>query len=518
VDLPHFVGSLNSSISTGSLVELPNLPGVRRDVSLINPKLYRQFKASQSSRGGTGAGFDEEGSINGGVAERGQNGLDGNSLFSYFDEASRFELSRTLSPFPHNGSSYNDISGRYSIVSQRKDRQLKKLGLPYSSVDSLPSFVTNSSHVAHFLAYFDESYGTGVEGEGEEGITEQRSRRVEIKLYLEDNSIEIIEPRVENSGGVQGKFLKRHQIFKPVDRISSDSPKVLYQISDFYAGAELNIYNRIYTVVDCDNRTRAYMENMGLSFGNSVPLPKTVYDPKQRSTMSRAVTRTSTKSKRAGFFDYDRKVLRFFGVWDSRSMLFGDVIRVKLHYTLADDSIDIVAIPERNSGRDPQTTLLKKSIIMRKASNPFESTANGSSRRGGSRGGSKNHSRLSSPEPRSTTPLGKEKERPYHWKDLCIGEVVSVASLNVLLTDADEFTREFYNSHNMPLGPPITLPEPNYNQLSASFSAADDESSSLIPIAQPKDGLKAQMFQGMVLRYRAKIHSPKVCCFSHLAF
>lgn len=462
------------------MADLPNLPGVRRDVSLINPKLYKQFKASQS-RGG----HEED---NGSLVN------EDTSLFSFFDDSSRLDLSRSLSAFPRDGSAYNDVGGRYSLVSQKRDRAAKKLPLPYSSTESLPPFVTNSSHVAHFLAFFDEPATD---------VTEERSRKVEIKLFLEDNSIEIIEPKVENSGSVQGKFLKRHQIFKPVDRITSDSAKVLYTINDFFAGAQLNIYNRIYTVVDCDNSTRRYMENLGLDFGHPIAFPKTVYDPRQRSSMSRPVTRTTTRSKRAGFFDYDRKVLRFFGVWDSRSMLFGDVIRVKLHYTLADDSIDIVAIPDRNSGRDPQTTLLKKSVIM-KRNRSFESNSG--------RRSANSASRQSSPgrTERSSSPGKDEQDRPYHWKDLCIGEIVSVASLNVLLTDADEFTREFYASHNMPLDPPITLPEPNYGQLSASISIPDDESSSLLPSAPVKDGLKAQLFQGMVLRYRAKINNPKV--------
>lgn len=30
-----------------SVHDLPNLPGIRRDISTANPKLYREFKASQ---------------------------------------------------------------------------------------------------------------------------------------------------------------------------------------------------------------------------------------------------------------------------------------------------------------------------------------------------------------------------------------------------------------------------------------------------------------------------------------
>ena len=34
--------------------------------------------------------------------------------------------------------------------------------------------------------------------------------------------------------------------------------------------------------------------------------------------------------KSTGFFEYDRKVLRFYGMWDSRDRLFGDELKVHI--------------------------------------------------------------------------------------------------------------------------------------------------------------------------------------------
>lgn len=248
--LIDMVGSMNSSISTSiSFNDLPNLPGVRRDISQINPKLYSQFRASRSHEllptpGSPGFGIAEEE----GLPEE-------DSLLSYFEDPSKAgQFSRILSPFPSDGSAYNDISGRYSLVSQRKDRVLKTRTLPYSSTDNLPLYVRQGSRVCRFLAYF---YEPATE------VTDTRCRKVEIKVYLEDNSIEIIEPRIENSGSVQGKFLKRHQIFKPMARITATERKQIYTIHDMKAGAELDMYNRIYVVVDCDKATREYLEEIG---------------------------------------------------------------------------------------------------------------------------------------------------------------------------------------------------------------------------------------------------------------
>eukprot|EP01032_Pedospumella_encystans_P027818 gene27818-31425_t len=330
-------GSLaGSTVSTVTMPDLPNLPGVRRDLSLINPKLYREYKASLAK----------------GIPAEEQLVEEENSLMSFFEGgASKVqEFSQILSPFPNNGGSYNDISGRYSLVSQQQDRLRKSRSLPYTNTNNLPSYITNEGRVCSFIAYFTEIPREGVEN---------RSRMVFIKLYMEDNSIEMVEPRVENSGTTQGKFLKRHQIFKPNSR-------EMYTIQDFTCGAEVDIYNRIYTVIDCDNGTKKFLESRGLPFGTPLPLPETMYDPKSRAGVSRAPPRTSTReSKSKNYFLYDTKVLRFFGVWDCRGMLFGDEINVKVHYSLAENTIEVVPINGRNTGRDRLPKLLKKTSIMK---------------------------------------------------------------------------------------------------------------------------------------------------------
>lgn len=467
------LGSLSSSLSTSSFLELPNLPGVKRDVASVNPKLYREYKASKSR----GSLLEEDSlSLN-----------EDNSLLSYFEDSSKFDFSRVVTPFPSDGHAFNDLSGRYSIVSQRKDRDSKTRPLPYSSTESLPPFVSKSaSRVCSFVAYFTEP---------ETKVTEERGRKVIIKYYLEDDTIEINEPRIENSGVLQGKFLKRHRIPK----MNSQSQKTqYYTLDDFYAGAQVIIYTRAYTVVDCDRATKMYFDDVGKDFGRPLPLPDCIYDPRTRAGNRRSPSRCSStheSKRRSGFFEYDRKVLRFFGVWDSSSSLFGDAIKVKLHYTLADDMIDIVSVSEKNSGRDSTSTLLKKSKIYK--------------RRPGTSGNTVKTSNL------SDIPAGD----PYHWRDLRIGETIYVASMEILLTDADEFTREFYNTKSMPLGPPIELPEPVYPTVTTEippyngFGSKEDSlqtcKSNLVPSAPMKDGMKAQLFQGMVLRYRAKLHNPK---------
>ncbi len=437
-------------------------------------------------------------------------------------------MSKTLSPFPSQGGAYNDMTGRYSLVSQKQDRVNKSRSLPYSSMSSIPKFVQNNSQTCTFLACFYE--------DSHDPLTEARCRKVEIKVYTEDNSIEILEPRQENSGTWQGKFLKRHQILKPVSRIPDGTPPTghrnVYTIADFRGGAKVEMYNRVYTILDCDGATKAYLEEAGTPFGISLPLPGSVFDPKSRAGTSMRSTKTTAKAK-LGFFEYDRKVLRFFGVWDSRAMLFGDELFVKLHYSLADNAIEIVPIHGRNTGRDRLPKFLKKSQINKpQTASSTLSQQVGFSSTGSSLDGSLEDGEQLPPMSPSAGSLAMSSlnqpaaanalapSQPYHWTDLRIGDHIPVASLNILLTDADEFTREFYRAKNIPLGEAIQLPQPVYPVMQTTippyngFGSKEDSlqtcKSTLIPGPPMKDGMKAKLFQGMILRYTAKLHNPKV--------
>lgn len=64
------------------------------------------------------------------------------------------------------------------------------------------NFLSLLLQVLRFSAFFKESCV-------ESGLESYRVRKVLIYFYLEDNSIEIIEPKQMNSGIPQGSFLKR---------------------------------------------------------------------------------------------------------------------------------------------------------------------------------------------------------------------------------------------------------------------------------------------------------------------
>lgn len=465
------LGSLHSSVSSLTLNDIPNLPGMRSSLSRNHPVLYKMYKKASS----TGAALlheDDEG-----------------SLMSYFDGKdhmlSSVHSEAALSVYPSCTDSFNDISSRYSLRSQRRDRQLQKHQLPYISLESVPEFIISTNpagRVCRFYAFFLESTA-------DNPTVPVRTRKVEILYYLIDDTIEIIEPRVENCGTVQGKFLRRHRIPKSLPPksirspprnangrlissgrgvLSANSPITLnqefYTVKDFIAGAELVIYGRKYIISNCDDATRRYLElENNIPFGEPItdvpnidfetcfanPSPMTAVGSRavtRGDNISRASTTRASKfraeaahctEESRAFFQYDKKILRFYGIWDNRNQLYGDVIQVRVHYSLADNTFEVVPIAERNSGRDAVSSILKKSKIMK----PRPGT-----------GADESLSSVGSFSVFDTDPV---EAIPYHWTDLSIGQHLRIASVDILLTDADAFTREFYKSKDQELGPRI---------------------------------------------------------------
>lgn len=60
------------------------------------------------------------------------------------------------------------------------------------------------------------------------------------------------------------------------------------------------------------------------------------------------------------FLQYDRRVLRFYCLWDDTDNMFGDAREMVLHYFLADDTVEIREVIPANSGRDAAPMFLRR--------------------------------------------------------------------------------------------------------------------------------------------------------------
>ena len=101
----------------------------------------------------------------------------------------------------------------------------------------MPAYVALDRMVLRFFAYFKEAVH-------ESRMENYRTRKVTMLYYLEDNTIQVNEPKEENSGIPQGQFVKRHHVPKRRGDF--------HTVVDFRLGADLTFYGRTFRIVDCD--------------------------------------------------------------------------------------------------------------------------------------------------------------------------------------------------------------------------------------------------------------------------
>lgn len=98
-----------------------------------------------------------------------------------------------------------------------------------------------------FYGYFKESVV-------ESRLENHRVRKLIIFYYLEDRSIQLIEPKQVNSGSPQGIFLKRQMVIK------QDGSQMPFEPTDFNVGTDLGLCGRSIRIYDCDSYTREFFE------------------------------------------------------------------------------------------------------------------------------------------------------------------------------------------------------------------------------------------------------------------
>ncbi|XP_033003020.1 EF-hand domain-containing family member C2 [Lacerta agilis] len=297
-----------------------------------------------------------------------------------------------------------------------------------------PSWVAFDKQVLSFDAYFDEE----VPDKNQELY---RIRHCKIYFYLEDDTIQVVEPQVKNSGIPQGTILRRHRV--PLPPPNEDQ---FYTIDNFNIDTDLIFYGRRYRIIDCDQFTKNFLRKMGVRLNCPVNCPDDPYTKERQKLIDsmkplRPYERFDTLQQ---FLEHDGHVLRFYGVWDDTESMFGDVREVVLHYFLADDTIEIKEVIPLNSGRDAVPLFLNRkklpkygpiglyqpgTITDRTVLNVF-----------GGLVGNKGRYILDN---RKT---GAVHQEFYKDSDLSIGSVINVWGRKIVLCDCDEFTKEYYRT------------------------------------------------------------------------
>ncbi|XP_067138460.1 EF-hand domain-containing protein 1-like isoform X1 [Centruroides vittatus] len=275
----------------------------------------------------------------------------------------------------------------------------------------IPAFVAYDKKVLRFFAYFkqivpfssDDTY---------------RIRRVNIYYYLEDDTMRIVEPSINNSGLLQGVLLRRQ-------RFPKNSLGEFWNWRDLNVAMNFTIYGNTYRIYDCDKWTKEFLTSEGIEVNPSETAPVDPYLERQKFAASRKLyTTPSPVDSLWKFLHFDRQILRFYCIWDDRDNMYGDIHYCILNYYLADDSIEILEVHEINNGRDPNPVLVKRHRIP------------------------KDRSAVSDDFPLINLDLTEaELDKFYSHKDLGIGKTLLIYNRKLFLYDCDSFTQEFYRKY-----------------------------------------------------------------------
>ncbi|XP_051951704.1 EF-hand domain-containing protein 1 [Xyrauchen texanus] len=314
-----------------------------------------------------------------------------------------------------------------------------------------------------------------------------RVRPVVIYYYLEDDSMGVIEPPVENSGIPQGKLIKRQ-------RLTKNQHGEFYNWKDLNLCMDMNLYGTVYRITHCDPFTQDFMESQGIVLNEPESIPSDPYTTLRTQTQQTHATPYEHNHQLEHFLTKDRQVLRFFALWDDSDSIFRDKRSVTLHYYLVDNSIEICEHQEPNSGRDPFPVLLRRQRVPKHIKPTCE------------------------PFPSCVLEVSKVDVQEYFSpEDFRVGEELTLMGRRFLLYDCDGFTWKYFQQNHPEIQiKPVTVQTstqrdskkviPPYN----GFGSLEDSLQnclSLIPEPPKKDVIKLLENDHKVLRYAARLDS-----------
>ncbi|KAJ3051078.1 EF-hand domain-containing member C2 [Rhizophlyctis rosea] len=412
---------------------------------------------------------------------------------------------------------------------------------------SVPAWVAFDRKVLRFYAYFQEA----VHERREE---QYRVRRVNIYFYLEDDSVHVSEPKTPNSGIPQGTLIRRHRIPKPESEHGQH-----YTVRDFNVGKEVTFYGRTFKIIGCDGFTRVCVTSSEIKVmlcylqdcvtdirpqdflsALNIQAPPNTLPPPDPYTLNRLEILSRMKPTRPRtpqttlkkFLENDRRVLRFYCVWDDTTSVFGDLRHMVIHYFLSDDTIEIRESIPANSGRESNTLFLRRCRLPKR---PRLFLYGHDSSKEGSGGAA----------PPSGDKKGATETEYFTDRDFTIGTVLHLYGRPFVICDCDEFTREYYrdkygveefnpvniedyaedsvtpSKERLPYSPipPDLLPFPPTSLSSLAHPPAgvvpNSIESAVKALSQPlipgttKHNKKLSMYDGVVLRYSAKLKSTR---------
>ena len=111
----------------------------------------------------------------------------------------------------------------------------------------------------------------------ESAIENYRVHQCKIYYYLEDDTIQVLEPKTFNAGLPQGTIIRRHRI--PLDPPCEDE---FHNIHSFNVACEVVIYGKTFFICACDGFTRNFLNRLGIPVAQNMELPPDMATEKRK--------------------------------------------------------------------------------------------------------------------------------------------------------------------------------------------------------------------------------------------
>merc|ERR1719395_42151 len=352
-----------------------------------------------------------------------------------------------------------------------------------------PAWLKHDRQALRYYAYFQEAVVERADGNS-------RIRNVVITYFLEDGTMQITEPKVENSGiWPQGPFVKRHRI--------PNAAGGFWGPQHIKLGTNITIYARTFRVIDADTFTKWFYDQAQMDIGveEEAPLdnfletqvwkkesltkvigyPADVMEGKEFNELNMGGGRKNKGLKQ--FLENDRKVLRFYAYWDDTTR-YGARMYFTIHYFLADNTVEINNNYMRNVGRWLCPVFMTRGPL---ELNPSTVIAPGM---------------IKAPSPILMP------------KDIEIGKTIPVYGRDLFIYDADPSTYAFYKGYMGIDMQKIEIPEPKYQHFmllppphNGTYGSEEDTLGSCLQVTTRKppkrDLVKLMVNSGRILRYEA---------------
>ncbi|XP_058438472.1 EF-hand domain-containing family member C2 isoform X1 [Marmota monax] len=299
----------------------------------------------------------------------------------------------------------------------------------------VPSWVAFDKQVLSFDAYVEDE----VPDKNQENY---RIRYYKIYFYLEDDTIQVNEPEVKNSGLPQGTIIRRHRISLP-----PPDDDQFYTVYHFNINTDVVFYGRTFKIYECDAFTKNFLKKIGVKLNPPGHCPEDPYMKLRREKLDCVDPFHPYESfdTLKQFLQYDGKVLRFFCLWDDSDSLFGDRRELVLHYFLSDDTVEIKEVIPHNSGQDAMSWFLRRSKLPKHGPPGIYQPGQITDRTVLNVCGGLAEKRVDG-YLLDKYKLGKLDQEYYKDSDLTIGTYINVWGRKVLLCDCDEFTKSYFKA------------------------------------------------------------------------